>query len=505
MTDELKDVTVLDHAQTVVRMAECKTELERLGNLSSLTPEDEGYFSELRDTFMQLDLHRKSLERSADLAKIRQAAQGVQGRRLIPGAAGDVSSGSGMDRDPLADPNDTGTEGRNKNPWDLSAVRYFGRDKMDVASELRSRALGAIEAMPGATDRVREAGTKIIERFDDEESSISQMVLATSSPTYMRAWSKMARNPQHPNLSPEESDALTRAMSLTDGAGGYLVPFQLDPTVIISSNGSLNQIRQAARQVVATGDKWNGVSSAAVSWSWDAEASEVSDDSTTFTQPGIDIFTARGFVPISIEATMDEQNVTSEVAKLLAEGKDDLEATTFATGTGTGQPFGIVTALAGTGSVVAPTTAETLALADIYKTQGALPAKYRAKASWLANNTWYNAIRAFDTSGGGGFWTNLNDGRPPQLIGRPALEAEAMDSDLPNAAVTATNHGLIFGDFSNYVIADRVGMTVEFIPHLFHTGNNRPSGQRGWFAYYRTGADSVNDGAFRMLSIPTTL
>ena len=66
------------------------------------------------------------------------------------------------------------------------------------------------------------------------------------------------------------TDAEQRAMSLTDNAGGYLVPFQLDPTVIVTSNGSVNDIRQAARTVVATGDVWNGVSAGAVSWSWDA-------------------------------------------------------------------------------------------------------------------------------------------------------------------------------------------------------------------------------------------
>ncbi|PWG74840.1 phage major capsid protein, partial [Enterococcus hirae] len=89
-----------------------------------------------------------------------------------------------------------------------------------------------------------------------------------------------------------------RAMSLTDNAGGYLVPFQLDPTVIITSDGSTNPVRQIARKVVATGDTWNGVSSAAVSWSWDAEAAEVSDDATTFAQPSIPIYKAAGFVPI---------------------------------------------------------------------------------------------------------------------------------------------------------------------------------------------------------------
>ena len=91
-----------------------------------------------------------------------------------------------------------------------------------------------------------------------------------------------------------------RAMSLTDSAGGYLVPFQLDPTVIITSSGSRNDIRMVARQVVATGDTWNGVSSGAVSWSWDAEAAQVSDDTTTFAQPSIPVYKASGFVPISL-------------------------------------------------------------------------------------------------------------------------------------------------------------------------------------------------------------
>ena len=40
---------------------------------------------------------------------------------------------------------------------------------------------------------------------------------------------------------------------------------------------------------------------------------------------------------------------------------------------------------------------------------------------------------------------------------------------------------------------------VELVPHLFHTDNNRPSGQRGWFAHARIGGNSVNDLGFRLL------
>ncbi len=66
-------------------------------------------------------------------------------------------------------------------------------------------------------------------------------------------------------------------------------------------------------------------------------------------------------------------------------------------------------------------------------------------------------------------------------------------------AVTTAANLLVVGDFRHFVIAQRVGMSVELVPHLFHTGNNRPSGQRGYFAYARIGSDSVADTKFRLL------
>jgi HK97 family phage major capsid protein len=123
-------------------------------------------------------------------------------------------------------------------------------------------------------------------------------------------------------------------------------------------------------------------------------------------------------------------------------------------------------------------------------------------ASWLANRNIYNLVRQFDTSGGADMWERIGADVPPLLMGRPALEAEAMDSGF-DASATANNYLAVFGDFENYVIADRVGMSVEFIPHLMGA-NQRPAGKRGWYAWYRVGADSVNDAAFRLLNVATT-
>jgi HK97 family phage major capsid protein len=422
-------------------------------------------------------------------------------------AAGDTAGRGSMDTmdiDSIMSP-DSVELGRFKNPWNLSEMRTFDRPQAEVVSEYRARALSAVQHMPGATDNIRKAATTLIERWDDEDGRLSRLALTLSEPTYLRAWSKMARNPHLPNLDKDEQVSVervqhaARAMSLTDTAGGYLVPFQLDPTVIITANGSVNQIRQVARQVVATGDVWNGVSSGAVSWSYDAEATQVSDDAPTLAQPTVPIYKAAGFVPISIEAIADAQNITAEVGRLLAFGKDVLEANAFAVGSGSGQPTGIVTALTGGSSVITSVTTDVFALADIYALHGALPARYRNMPStaWLGNNLIYNRVRQFDTAGGAGLWATLGDGRPDGLLNKRALESEDMDGTI---TTSASNPVLIFGDFDNYVIADRVGMTVEFIPHLFGA-NNRPTGQRGWYAYVRHGADSVNDAAFRMLDV----
>lgn len=484
----------LTYNQAKNRLKDIDEELERLDAKAdktesrTLADEDQKYFDDLVGEAREVNAHVQKLERQQ--AKLELKRMGVKTN------VGRLEGGSDTyDSDPLGEP-DSIEEGRFKNPWDTSEMR-MGLSPDERGTEFRARALTAVEKMQGADDGIRSAATKILERFDDKTGRLAQLALATSSPEYVRAFAKLANSQGSlGSLAPEEQRAVQRAMSLTDAAGGYLVPFQLDPTVILTSNGSFNQVRQIARTVVATGDVWNGVSAGSVEWSWDAEAAEVSDDSPTFAQPTIPIYKANGFVPISIEAFEDAANVAQEVGTLLAEGKDELESRTFVTGTGIGQPTGIVTALTGTASEVASGTADTFAAADVYALDGALPARHRARASWLANRAIYNLVRRFDTQGGANLWTQLGADVPAQLLGRPVYEAEQMDGTVTAAAV---NYLAIFGNFQRYVIADRVGTTVEFIPHLFGA-NRRPTGQRGWFAYYRAGADSVQDSAFRMLN-----
>lgn len=502
----------LSHPQAVIRLQDIAAELERLGNIEDPTADQEQQFDELTREYAQVDKHRKKLERDAALARVRGSAQATERRpaaldlRTERGSSVEPGSqhGNDYDRDPLLNPDDVRT-GRFRNPWDLSEVRSFSRSREEVNQELRARAICAVERMSGANDKIRGVATDVLERFDDINASIAKLALATSSPEYLRAWGKVAMGRNHLITEPERN-ALERALSLTDAEGGYLVPFQLDPTLVLTSTGTRNPIRQISRKVVATGDIWNGVSASDVVWNWRPEEEEATDDSPAFGPLAIPNHKANGFVPISIEAMGDAQNITAEVGRLLARGKDTLEATALTVGTGVNQPTGIVTALAASAGGISIVTAagEAFTIADLYTLDGALPTDFRSGASYVANRGIFNLVRQFDTAGGANLWERIGADVPNQLLGRPAYEAENMDATW-NPAVAGDNYVLIYGDFENYVITDRIGMTVEFIPHLFGPTRRMPTGQRGWYAWYRVGADSVNDNGFRMLNIETAV
>lgn len=505
-------------------MEHLRTRQERDGMLDA---DDETRWNTMVEEFDDLVSRKYNLEKQADLEKVRKADIAARvTARTKENEDGDVVAvrnrvraergTDNLDADIIGEIDSISETRGIADPWDVTEIR-LGLTPQSLAGEYRSRAMTAIERMQGTTDNRREAMTKMVERYDTRSAKLSQQLLATSSPSYVRAFGKLAQNwGKSEVLTERERRAVERAMSLADSSGGYLVPFQLDPSVILTSDGSLNEIRQIARQVVATGDVWHGVSAGNVQWSFDQVAgqvpqdeagagtggvTEVSDDTPTFAQPTITVKTARGFVPISLEAFQDESNVAAEIGRLLADGKDELESQVFITGTGNLQPAGLITRLAASPTAeILSASATAFGLADLYTMEGSLPARYRRRASWLANNSLYNLTRQFDTSGGAALWARLGEGRPDGLLGRPAYEAEAMDGTVETGT---DNYVLVFGDFQYYVIADRIGMTVEFVPHLFggSDATHYPTGQRGWFAYYRVGADVTHAGGFRLLNV----
>ena len=383
-----------------------------------------------------------------------------------------------------------------QDPFDLSDLRFDASP-----GEIRSRGLRAIEAGTFAKDDHRERAEHLVRSLD---SSVALRIAATGSEEYERAFAKMLTDPSGMSLTHDERDAFTRAASLTSNAGGYAVPAIIDPTLILTSDGSANPFRQISRVVSITNDKWRGVSTAGVTAAFAAEASAITEGSPTLAQPTVTAHRAHAQINYSFEIGMDYPGFTSDMLTLLQDAKDTLEATKFAVGAGDGstEPFGIVTALAGGSSEINVAGSEgVFAAVDLYAMEEALGPRFRTNASWIANKAIYNKVRQFDTAGGASLWERIGAGMPSQLLGYNAYESSAMDGAW-DVAATANNYIAVLGDFQNYVIADRIGMSVELVQHVVN-GDGKLTGQRGLLAWWRVGGDSVNDAAFTLLDNPT--
>lgn len=374
--------------------------------------------------------------------------------------------------------------------------------------EMRDASLKRLETASKDVDLTDESMRKVDSLLRSARSPhydprvVAGLMLATESDDYRTAWQKLVTNPQ-PILTAEESRAILRyqefrAMSEgTTTAGGFGIPVLIDPSIILTAQGSLNPFRRISRVIPITTNTWKGVSSAGVSWSYDAEAAAVSDDSPTLAQPTVTAYAARGFIPFSYELAMDYPGFASEMATLLQEGYDELQASAFATGSGSGQPIGILTALdANTNVEVVVTTDGTFTGTDVNKAWKALPDRYRNNATWVMSHDVGNEVATFGNSNNLSFLTVDLTGELETLRQRPV----AYSSYFPEfTGDTGAANILVVGDFRNFVIVDRVGMSVELIPQIFDITNNRPTGQRGWFAYARHGSNSVNDLGFILL------
>jgi HK97 family phage major capsid protein len=239
---------------------------------------------------------------------------------------------------------------------------------------------------------------------------------------------------------------------------------------------------------------WKGVSSAGVSWSFDAEGATVSDDSPTLAQPSVTVVMARGFIPYSIEVEQDYAGFQAEMSKLLAEGYDELLSDKLARGSGSGEPRGVITALdANTNVEVVVTTDGAFGSEDIFKVWKALPERFRANANWVMSVDVANRVKQFESGNGAIRFPEIANG---QLMSR-SLYTSSYFPD--HTGTTGAENKLVVGDFSNYVVARRAGMRIELVPHLVDVTNNRPTGSRGFFAWGRVGGNSVVDESFRLL------
>ena len=315
------------------------------------------------------------------------------------------------------------------NPWNGLGDEIT---RSDTPDGLRARAQDAIEAMVGVPHAGREMLATLVDQ--PHERSAAELVLAASDPNYRSAFEKVMRNPVQGHLmwtaaeqlAYQRTEASRAALAVGTGpAGGYLVPFTLDPTVILTNAGAANPFRSISRIATTTTNTWNGAASAGVTAQWLAEGGVAADASPTFSQLTITPQKAAAWVFGSYEVIADS-DIGKQLPTILGDARNNLENAAFSTGAGTGGvPKGIVTAATTTVTTAAVATYQ---VADVYSLQQALPARARMgkTPAVVGNVSIINKTRQFDTAGGSSFWTNLGQGAPAQVLGMQLAEASGM-------------------------------------------------------------------------------
>jgi len=393
--------------------------------------------------------------------------------------------------------------------WNVDYRQVGYEDSADQWYERSARLLDNPKVQRHLTKDQRARLDNLTRRKDGDTDGelIAAFLVATSNPHYRSAFQKAASG-LAPVFSPEEGRAvrevnyLKRAMSIgTDASGGFAVPVVIDPTIILTAQGSDNPILNRARVETITNDTWKGLSSAGVSWKFGAEASASTDNSPTIAQPEVPTHRADGFIPFSIEIGQDWPGFAERMAELLGSGYDELLADKLTIGTGADTPIGVVSRLAAQTNPDVSTevaTAGTIATADIYNMWARLPQRHRRKAStaWMSSTKTQNAIRQLGTLDPN-FTVNLTEFGIGSLFGR---EYDMNDYFVDFTSGTGTQNWAVVGNWQGFLVAQRAGMNIEFVPMLFDVTNNRPTGQRGWFAWARIGSDVVDPTAFQLLT-----
>ena len=130
--------------------------------------------------------------------------------------------------------------------------------------------------------------------------------------------------------------------------------------------------------------------------------------------------------------------------------------------------------------------------------KAAIPARFLNSATFAASPTTWDSVYRFVAQGSTTEPRQFANGdRGGDFLGRPKIEWSSMVSTLTMTGSKV----MIGGDFrTGFKIVDRIGMQAEFIQNLVGP-NQRPTGQRGLFCWWRTSSGVQALNALRYLEV----
>ena len=262
-------------------------------------------------------------------------------------------------------------------------------------------------------------------------------------------------------------------------AGGFLVPEEFRPDLMqMNLESSVVRPRAftmpmasstiripAVRDTSHASNVFGGVSA-----SWGSEGEDISSSTNqpSFGQVRLDAHKLTGYSVISNELVQDSAIAVETVLnRMFGQALAYFEDVAFISGTGAGQPQGIlnsdclISVAKETGQA-----ATTILKENLDKMYSRMLPSSLGNAVWIAHNDTFPQLASLSQAvgtGGGPVWvSNMAGGPPNSIYGRPIIFTE-------KAQTLGTAGDLMFVDLSHYLIGDRQALTTAASPHVRFT------------------------------------
>lgn len=301
---------------------------------------------------------------------------------------------------------------------------------------------------PGTEDHIR---SQHVEQAEPEKDMSAEDAFAIACRFGVGALPTETRSLVQHNLDlPKE----IRAQAVgTDSAGGYTVPEGFQAEIVKSMAAWGPMLDPSVTRVLntSTGNDipWPTVNDTSNTGALLAENTQEGEQDVTFAQKVLGAYKySSDIVRVSLELLQDSAfDMDQLLSELFGERLGRIGNAQLTTGTGSGQPNGIVTA-SSAGKTAASATAITFdEIIDLFHS---IDPAYRAspRCSFMFNDSTLSSIRKLKDGDGNYLWQSADgrSGEPATILGRPYVVNQAM------ASIATGNKTVLFGDMNKYVV-----------------------------------------------------
>lgn len=269
------------------------------------------------------------------------------------------------------------------------------------------------------------------------------------------------------------NDTEARALQFdNDASGGFLSPPEQFVRQLIKFVDDAVYIRQKATVFPLTEAHSLGAPSLEndpADASWSSEIGTVSEDSTmSFGKRELSPTLVAKLIKVSQKLLRSSAMPAESIIRARLGYKFAItQEKAFLTGTGASQPLGLFTAsnsgISTSADVSTGNSTTAFTLDGLINAKYSLKAQYQMAGEWMFHRDAVKLLAKLKDGDGQYMWQpSVQAGQPDMLLGRPVTMSEYC----PNTFTTGLYVG-IFGDFSNYWIADSLAMTVQRLDELY--------------------------------------